>query len=80
MNVKTSHVGETIKENLPPPFGEIAAYIYVIEFQKRGLPHAHILLTLARKNQMLNGEKIEQKILAQYPNPQVFYSIFTIKM
>ncbi|GBO03346.1 hypothetical protein AVEN_171029-1 [Araneus ventricosus] len=27
-------------------FGTVLAYIYVIEFQKRGLPHAHILLTL----------------------------------
>ncbi|GBN87992.1 hypothetical protein AVEN_107373-1 [Araneus ventricosus] len=27
-------------------FGTVLAYFYVIEFQKRGLPHAHILLTL----------------------------------
>ncbi|GBL71957.1 hypothetical protein AVEN_115002-1 [Araneus ventricosus] len=27
-------------------FGTVLTYIYVIEFQKRGLPHAHILLTL----------------------------------
>jgi len=28
-------------------FGRVVAYICVIEFQKRGLPHAHILLILA---------------------------------
>lgn len=27
-------------------FGEVAAYVYVIEFQKRGLPHIHMLVTL----------------------------------
>ncbi|PKY39565.1 hypothetical protein RhiirA4_308615, partial [Rhizophagus irregularis] len=26
--------------------GKVIAYVYVIEFQKRGLPHAHILLIL----------------------------------
>ena len=31
--------------------GTVVAYMYVIEFQKRGLPHAHILLILATKNQ-----------------------------
>ena len=27
-------------------FGKVEAIIYTIEFQKRGLPHAHILLSL----------------------------------
>ena len=27
-------------------FGKVLYYLYVIEFQKRGLPHCHILLTL----------------------------------
>ena len=27
-------------------FGSIDAYVYVIEFQKRGLPHAHFLIIL----------------------------------
>ena len=27
-------------------FGKVAGYLYTIEFQKRGLPHAHILLIL----------------------------------
>jgi hypothetical protein len=31
-------------------FGRVIGYIYVIEFQKRGLPHAHILLILDEKD------------------------------
>jgi len=27
-------------------FGEVAAFVYVIEFQKRDLPHVHMLITL----------------------------------
>jgi len=27
-------------------FGDVLAYAYSIEFQKRGLPHVHLLLTL----------------------------------
>ena len=32
-----------IKDNL---FGKVAGYVCVVEFQKRGLPHTHILLIL----------------------------------
>ena len=28
-------------------FGKVIAHVHVIEFQKRGLPHAHILVILA---------------------------------
>ncbi|XP_027157485.1 uncharacterized protein LOC113759078 [Coffea eugenioides] len=34
---------DLFKRNL---FGEVATYTYVIEFQKRGLPHAHFLIIL----------------------------------
>ena len=29
--------------------GKVRAYVYVVEFQKRGLPHAHFLLIMKRK-------------------------------
>ena len=29
--------------------GKVPAYVYVVEFQKRGLPHAHFLLIMKRK-------------------------------
>ena len=29
--------------------GKVQAYVYVVEFQKRGLPHAHFLLIMKRK-------------------------------
>ena len=36
---------DILKENI---FGKVLAYLYTIEFQKRGLPHAHVLLILAQ--------------------------------
>jgi hypothetical protein len=30
--------------------GKVVAHMHVIEFQKRGLPHAHILLILAAQD------------------------------
>jgi hypothetical protein len=32
-------------------FGETEAFVYTIEFQKRGLPHAHLLVFLAARDQ-----------------------------
>jgi hypothetical protein len=32
--------------------GKVIAYIYVIEFQKRGLPHTHFLLILAPEDKL----------------------------
>lgn len=37
-------------------FGECAAYVYTIEFQKRGLPHMHMFIFLAREFKLLNPE------------------------
>jgi len=36
---------DILKENI---FGKVLAYLYIIKFQKRGLPHAHVLLILAQ--------------------------------
>ncbi|XP_074298757.1 uncharacterized protein LOC141629686 [Silene latifolia] len=33
-------------------FGEVAAFVYVVEFQKRGLPHVHILLIMKPGSKM----------------------------
>lgn len=50
-------------------FGEVAAYVYVIEFQKRGLPHIHILITLKRNFKITTPEIIDKYISAEIPDP-----------
>ncbi|KAL7137773.1 hypothetical protein ABFS83_10G115500 [Erythranthe nasuta] len=46
-------------------FGRIRAYVCTIEFQKRGLPHAHILLWLHNDDKPKNPEEIDRIICAE---------------
>nr|XP_025603131.1 uncharacterized protein LOC112695132 [Arachis hypogaea]XP_025630251.1 uncharacterized protein LOC112723204 [Arachis hypogaea]XP_025674055.1 uncharacterized protein LOC112773204 [Arachis hypogaea]XP_025674064.1 uncharacterized protein LOC112773214 [Arachis hypogaea] len=50
-------------------FGKSTAVIYTIEFQKRGLPHAHILLFLAAQDKFPAPEDIDRIISAEIPDP-----------
>ena len=43
--------------------------VYVIEFQKRGLPHAHILLWLKKKAKCRTPNEIDDIISAEFPSP-----------
>ena len=36
----------------------VAAYLYIVEFQKRGLPHVHILLILAENDKLTTDEQV----------------------
>ncbi|XP_057792157.1 uncharacterized protein LOC131008997 [Salvia miltiorrhiza] len=49
-------------------FGKVTAVIYTVEFQKRGLPHAHILLFLSKEDQNCNPSGIDKIISAEIPN------------
>ena len=50
-------------------FGKHVASVYTIEFQKRGLPHAHILLFLDKESQFDTPQKIDEIISAEIPDP-----------
>lgn len=47
--------------------GKINALIYTIEFQKRGLPHAHILITFAEEDK-IETEAIDKYVCAEIPD------------
>lgn len=49
-------------------FGPVAAYTYVIEFQKRGLPHIHMLLILKRAFKLISVENFDAHISARRRN------------
>nr|XP_017234917.1 PREDICTED: uncharacterized protein LOC108208855 isoform X2 [Daucus carota subsp. sativus] len=48
--------------------GRVLAVVYTIEFQKRGLPHAHIVLWLADDDKLLSTEEIDSVISAEIPD------------
>ncbi|KAH7701638.1 Protein Y46B2A.2, partial [Aphelenchoides avenae] len=56
--------------------GRLTAWIFVIEFQKRGLPHLHAILTLRDEDKIRTPREIDRCISAQIPdetvNPRLF--------
>ena len=65
-------------------FGKVVGYIYVIEFQKRGLPHAHILLILAASDKLSTTEDFDNVVSAELPDmnthPLAFQTVKTMMM
>ncbi|XP_073317222.1 uncharacterized protein [Primulina huaijiensis] len=56
---------ELFKKNI---FSHVIAYTSVIEFQKRGLPHAYFLLILNQVSKMFHPEAIDRIVCAELPD------------
>ncbi|KAH7704740.1 hypothetical protein AAVH_28061 [Aphelenchoides avenae] len=54
-----------IREGL---FGAPVAHVHVIEYQKRGLPHAHFLITLAEGHKLDTPERVDAVLSAEIPD------------
>jgi hypothetical protein len=53
-------------------FGEVAGYAWTIEYQKRGLPHVHILLVQKHsEDKAKTGPQIDLMVSAEIPNKQI---------
>ena len=61
-------IHDLIQQNV---LGRVNAYVYTIEFQKRGLPHAHIVLFLADADKPRTTEDVDRLVSAEIPDPQV---------
>ncbi|XP_024984010.1 uncharacterized protein LOC112519921 [Cynara cardunculus var. scolymus] len=48
---------------------EVRAYVNVIEFQKHGLPHAHILMIMKPEHKIKNPDHYDKIVFAEIPNP-----------
>ena len=57
-----------IKDGL---FGEVMGFVFTIEFQKRGLPHIHLLLFLKQAYKIRDAAHVNSIISAQIPDPDV---------
>ncbi|KAE9281598.1 hypothetical protein PR003_g27636, partial [Phytophthora rubi] len=64
--------------------GRLLARIYVVEFQKSGLPHAHILIILEDEDKPRTREIIDKLVSTELPdknvNPDLFDTVMTCMM
>jgi hypothetical protein len=65
-NLKLDALLKDIKDGV---LGNVIAKIWVIEFQKRGLPHAHILLILDEVSKLHTAEDYDSMVSAEIPDP-----------
>jgi len=65
-NLKLDALLKDIKDGV---FDNVIAKIWVIEFQKRGLPHVHILLILDEMSKLRTAEDYDSMVSAEIPDP-----------
>jgi hypothetical protein len=65
-NLKLKALLEDITTN--GVLGISVAYVYTIEFQKRGLPHAHLLFVLRSEDKLSTPEMIDRVVCAEIPD------------
>ena len=58
---------ELLREDV---LGKVLAYTWVIEFQKRGLPHAHLLLIVRPEDKIRTTQDVDKRIVAELPDPE----------
>ncbi|ONL99141.1 Helicase [Zea mays] len=56
--------------------GKIRAYVYVMEFQKRGLPHVHFLLIMQRKYKLTCPDQYDHLISAEIPDKKKYPELY----
>ena len=58
--------------------GKIISYVYVIEFQKRGLPHVHLLIHLQEEDKLRDSDDIDAAISAEIPDPDEQSELYNV--
>ncbi|KAL3646799.1 hypothetical protein CASFOL_009343 [Castilleja foliolosa] len=60
------------------PFGDVAADLYTIEFQKRGLPHCHTLMWVTPTYKVCDAADVDRYVSAEIPDPSIDPELYKI--
>ncbi|PWA98889.1 DNA helicase [Artemisia annua] len=60
------------------PFGVLTAVLYTVEFQKRGLPHCHILIWINQRPETRRDSDIDRYISAELPDQVIDPEAFRV--
>jgi Helitron helicase-like domain at N-terminus len=71
---------EALKEQLfkEQELGNVIAWTYSIEFQKRGLPHVHLLMIMAPGAKLTNPDQYDELVLAEIPDPIKYPDLYKV--
>ena len=64
----TSLLADIMKKNV---FGKAEGYVYTVEYQKRGLPHIHLIVFLHPDSRLSTPERVDQFLSTELPDEQV---------
>ena len=59
-----------IKDIQNGALGATAAHVHTIEFQKRGLPHMHMIIFLSEESKLKTPEDVDKLLSAEFPDPE----------
>ncbi|XP_075093689.1 uncharacterized protein LOC107772267 isoform X1 [Nicotiana tabacum] len=59
-------------------FGKVATFMYTVEFQKRGLPHAHFLIRLDEEYKLLTPEAYDRFVCAELPDKKKNPTLYSL--
>jgi hypothetical protein len=68
---------EELKKRLMENYilGKVCAHVHVIEFQKRGLSHAHFLLIMNRRYKLTCPEQYDRLISVEIPDKKKYLEL-----
>ncbi|UYV74064.1 hypothetical protein LAZ67_11002019 [Cordylochernes scorpioides] len=58
--------------------GVVIARVHVVEFQKRGLPHAHMLFMLREEDKPRDRDAIDRLVCAEIPSPTMQVQLYDL--
>ncbi|KAL7145790.1 hypothetical protein ABFS83_07G110900 [Erythranthe nasuta] len=57
---------------------DLTAHVHVIEFQKRGLPHAHMLIILKSEYKITTPEQFDRFVCAELPDKEKYPGLYDL--